>query len=470
MLVQETIVAVASPPGRSPRALVRASGSGVRAAAAAVLGVVPTRRGVTRARARLSVLGGSCDCPVLALWMEDGASFTGEDALELSCVGAPAIAAAVATALVEGARAAGFDARFARGGEFALRAHLAGRISIDDAESMAARIAATSDAEIAAADELAHGNTGLRAALLLQETAELLAIVEAGIDFTDQEDVVAITPEQLATRSSRLQKACAELRGTQDSAHARAVPLCVLVGAPNAGKSTLFNALLQRTRTVTSELSGTTRDAIVERLTLGAGLEVDLADVAGLQAHVDEGVSEASIAGQMQRSARDMLRSADVVVRCTAPNEPRVELHEHSGAAAAVEAIELIEVDTKSDLIEATTHPRRADTIALSAQTGVGIETLRCEIALRIRRDRALRRARLSAILPRHDAAFAGAERAYAAVAHRAIECGPSGRLVDLELLATTLRVALDHLGEVSGAVHPDDVLGLVFSRFCIGK
>ena len=201
MAVRETIVAVASPPGRGVRALVRASGPGVRAAAKSLLGAVPTRRGVEKARARITTMdGASCACPVLAMWMEAGASFTGEDSLEISCVGAPALIELIAVALVDGARAAGFAARLARPGEFAFRAHLAGRISVDEAESMAARIAATSDADIIAADELASGTTGMRATELLARTAELLALVEAGIDFTDQDDVVAIAPAVLSAR------------------------------------------------------------------------------------------------------------------------------------------------------------------------------------------------------------------------------------------------------------------------------
>ena len=454
---RETIVAVASPPGRGLRALVRVSGAGARAAARAVLALEPARRGVVRARA---AVGDGAACPVLAMWMDEGASFTGEDSLEVSCVGAPALVAMLTDALVEGARAGGFEARIARPGEFAFRAHLAGRLSIDAAEAIAARIAATSDAELAAADELAGGATGTRAADLLARTAELLALVEAGIDFTDQEDVVAIAPDALAARARELGQSCAAMRGAQDSARAQAVPLVVLAGAPNAGKSTLFNALLGRARTVASALAGTTRDAIIERVPLGAGLEADLADLAGLDD--DARGADAGIHRDMQRRAHAMLASADVVLRCTAPG----------GAEPAFACTaEIIDVRTMADLVQgspAAGAPPAA--IRVSARTGAGVDLLRGEIAARIRRDRALRRAQLSAILPRHDAAFAAAARALGEVAVRAGECTTRGRLADVELVASLLRVALDALGEVAGPMHPDDVLGLVFSRFCIGK
>ena len=467
-LARDTIVATASPPGRGVRALVRLSGPGARAAAERVLGAVPARRGVTRGRARIATGDGACSSvPVLAMWMESGASFTGEDSLEVSCVGAPAVVECVATALIDGARAGGFGARLARAGEFAFRAHLAGRISVDEAEAIAARIAATSDAEIAASDEIAHGVFGARAAELLARTAEALALVEAGIDFTDQDDVVAIAADELARRAGAIAAACESLRGGQQSARANAVALVVLAGAPNAGKSTLFNALLGRARSVASDLAGTTRDAIVERIALGAGLEVDLADLAGL-----DGVDGAGpIERAMQRRAQEMLAAADIVVRCTPPGGARVEL-----ATAA----DLIDVATMADLapvadelagLSSTSTSISRSNLSVSARTGTGIEPLRIAIAARIRRDRALRRARLATILPRHDAAFAAAHAALTETASHASASASRGRrLDDVELVASLLRAALDALGEVAGPMHPDDVLGLVFSRFCIGK
>jgi len=477
--VREVIVAIASPPGRGVRGLVRASGRGMRDAARRALGVEPAGRGVFRARVRLAGDLGRCPvlapvfapvlAPVLAMWMEEGASFTGEESLELSCVGAPALLEAVAEALIDAARASGVEARWARPGEFAFRAHLAGRLSIDGAEAIAARIAATNDAEIAAADALARGATGARAAELLAGVAELLALVEAGIDFTDQDDVVAIAPRALAARAEELAAGCDAVRGTQASARTQAVPLVVLAGAPNAGKSTLFNALLGRARTVASAHAGTTRDAIVERLAVGAGLEVDLADLAGLEA---EGLGAAGaddvIGAGMQRRARDMLRDADIVVRCTPRGEAGVAL------PVACAGGEIVDVRTKCDVVRGASAVAGAvaadGALEVSGVTGAGLDALRAEIALRIRRDRALRQARLATILPRHDAAFALASAALRDVAARAHACSAAGRLADVELVASLLRAGLDALGEVAGPMHPDDVLGLVFSRFCIGK
>lgn len=455
MRVRDTIVAVASPPGSGVRALVRVSGEGARAAARVILGIASPARGVVRARAALA---GKARCPVLAMWMDRGASFTGEDVLEISCVGSPALADALVAALIEGVRSEGLDARHAQAGEFSYRAFMSGRLTSDEAEAIAARIAATGDAELAAADELERGRTGERIASLVARVAELLALVEAGIDFTDQEDVVAIAPDPLARRADELAGECAELRGANASARAHAVPLVVLAGAPNAGKSTLFNALLGRPRSVASALAGTTRDAIVERVALGRGLVADLADLAGLDS--DPRGASPAIHAAMQRRAGEMLSAADIVVRCTERGAVPVGL--------AVTA-EIIDVTTKADISGSAAH-ESGGTLAVSARTGEGVESLRAGIAKRIARDHALRRAQLATVLPRHDAAFAAASEGLSQAANHARACTASGRLADVEIIASLLRSALDSLGEIAGPVHPDDVLGLIFSRFCVGK
>ncbi|MFM7134269.1 MAG: GTPase, partial [Planctomycetota bacterium] len=407
---------------------------------------------------RLALAGGA-RCPVLALWMPGPASFTGEDVLEVSCAGSPHLAEAIADALVEQSNAAGFPARRARAGEFALRAHLAGRLGVEEAEALAARIAATADAELAAADEIARGGVGRAAASLIGAVAEALALVEAGIDFTDQEGVVAIRADVLA---AEVAGALAEIRAPRGEAwglRARAVPLVALAGAPNAGKSALFNALLGRTRSVAAPVRGTTRDAIVERLPLGGAIEADLADLAGLDP-ADEGAASDAIALAMRRRAEETLASADVVVRCAPAGEDLAPL-----PPAVRPGTPVVEVSTMADRGGAP----RAGSLATSAVTGAGVDALRAALRESIRADRALRRAQLASLLPRHDESLGRAESALVE-AHALAIAAPGGAVADPELAASLLRAALDALGEVAGPVHPDDVLGLVFSRFCIGK
>ncbi|MEY3144014.1 MAG: tRNA modification GTPase MnmE [Planctomycetota bacterium] len=459
---RDTIVAVASPPGRGLRAIVRASGPAVREIARRAIGSVPSSRGVSRVRLRMPAHDGDAGvaCPALLSWMESPASFTGEDSLEISCVGSPALVEQMVHALIGHAAAAGHAARLALPGEFAWRAHLAGRLSVDEAEGIAARIAATSDAELAASVEVARGVYGARAAELCARTAELLARVEAGIDFTDQEDVVSVHASDVRTRCDALAAEIAALRGAAGGARAHAVPLVVLAGEPNAGKSSLFNAMLGRTRSVESALAGTTRDAVIARVALAGGIEIDLADLAGLE-RVATARAPREIAEAMQRRAQEMLAIADLVVRCTPVGAERVPLAREDG---------IVEVATMCDRAGVAGRTP-SDAIATSARDRAGIAALKHELAARLRTDRTMRRAQLAAILPRHDAAFEQARAAIVdAAALAAADIARGDRLHDPELAAGLLRAALDALGSVAGPVHPDDVLGLVFSRFCIGK
>jgi tRNA modification GTPase len=175
----------------------------------------------------------------------------------------------------------------------------------------------------------------------------------------------------------------------------------------------------------------------------------------------------------MQRRAREILRVADIVVRCTPVGATRVAIdgddHDDDHGDDHGDGRRIVEVATKCDDL-VSPPPRNA--IATSARTGVGLDALRAHLAERLRADQALRRAELAAILPRHDAALAAAAAALcdaAALASR--DAGaPPARVRDPEFAASLLRAALDALGSIAGPVHPDDVLGLVFSRFCIGK
>lgn len=432
MEASATIVAVASPPGHALRGIVRLSGPD----ALEICGLpVDAPAGVARC-----VLPSS-GMPALAVVSRAPRSFTGEDCVELLLPGHPALLDEAVRACIER------GARGAEPGEFAARSWLNGKRSIDEAEGIAMAIAATSDAQLRAAQRLQQGEAAQAVNASRDSVATLLALVEAGIDFTDQEDVVAIGGLALA---DRLEPIVANLRALHAAPVAGALeqplPWIVLAGPPNAGKSSLFNALLGHERTVASPHAGTTRDAVPEPMSVG-GQEAMLVDAPGIES------PRSALDAAMQEQARQAMARASLIVRCV---PPAAEL---PGTASR----ELV-VLTKMD--DGGIAP--PGTIATSAHRGHGLDALRAELATRLGSTQASASAEGAALLPRHRAAIDASivELQSAATLARAGRAA----LPDAELVAAHLRAGLDALGSIGGSVTPDDVIGLVFARFCVGK
>ncbi len=329
-----------------------------------------------------------------------------------------------------------------------------GRLSLTEAEGVAATIAARSDAELRAAGQLRRGSLGRLGSAFADELADALARVEAGIDFTDQEDVVAIEPRELQMRVERIRSRIGQLlERAVGMEQLEAIPWVVVVGPPNAGKSSLFNALLGHERAVVSAAAGTTRDVIVEPLHVPTDLgsaEVMLVDLAGT-ADCEDALGRA-----MQSAARAAVERADLVVRCTP-----------AGAAIPPTRPEELLVSTKSDL-RPTAHVTGA--VMVSSITGSGLGDLKTAIGRRLQ-DRAVSLAAdATALLPRHEASLRAA-KSDLDEALRLLEASSERRTVsDPELVAACLRSGLDELGDLIGRQTPDDVLGRVFASFCIGK
>jgi tRNA modification GTPase len=426
------ILAVASPPGRSLRGIVRASGPACFALLETNLHGADRSRGARPARLRSDGLDLAC----LALFSPAPRSYTGEDSVELQLPGSPPLLDRVIDALLASGRLRGIAARRAEPGEFTARAYLNGRMSLTQAEGVAATIAARSDAQLRAAGLLSAGRLAMMAHELAETLARLLALVEAGIDFTDQDDVVAIAPAELCTQLTLVRnRVDAVLEHAIGSEQLEAIPWVVLAGPANAGKSTLFNALLGHRRAVVSSVAGTTRDVLTEPLTIDTPhgpAEVMLVDIAGADSTTGD------LDEQMQDAATRAIDRADLVIRCARGQAP----------AAATDEIP-IHVDGVTD-----------------AQ----LDDLRHRIAERLA-DRAVSlSADTLALLPRHEAALRSAQRNLLDTLELVERVRRDRTLPQPELVAAGLRMALDDLAGLAGDVTPDDILGRIFATFCVGK
>lgn len=456
MNTADVILAIASPPGRSLLGIIRISGSRSLRLWRDLMTLEP-KRGVQFTHVKLN----RNSIPAIALVFPAPHSYTGEDSIELQLPGNPDLIERVVNSLLDVRTQDDIRVRRAEPGEFTARAFLNGRLSLTQAEGVAATIAAQSDAELRAAQFLRAGLLGEFANSLANDLATALALVEAGIDFTDQDDVIAISPSDLHRRLSTLHSRIdSQLTRSLGIEQLQAIPWVVLVGEPNAGKSALFNALLGRERAVVSPISGTTRDVLTEPLTFHTDhgpAEVMLVDLAGFDAGDDSPINRL-----MQQTAREAVSRAELILRCV----PATEGLPDSSASAHE-----IMVRTKSDLSRGELQSSRyQDELFVSAQTGEGLSELTHAIAQRMG-DRAISLAADAVVLrPRHEnslrSAMANLVEAIELVSHSRARRG----LIDPELIASSMRAALDDLAALAGDITPDEVLGRVFATFCVGK
>ncbi len=451
MDLMSTIVAVSSPPGRSTRGLVRTSGTAALALARSVgaIDFADEPRGLYRGRFDL----GSTSFPVLVLIFRGPRSYTGDDIVEFFAPGHPVLLERMVDRLIDIGTAQEHAVRRAEPGEFTARAFFRGRLTLTQADGVAATISARSDAELRAAHLMSNDALGQFALELAGQLARALALVEAGIDFTDAEDVVPIAPADLCAELTAMKQAiAAQLDGAVGTEVLEAIPWVALAGPPNAGKSTLFNALLRRPRAIVSPERGTTRDVLVEPLVVSGAhgpAEVLLADVAG----EEDGVRP--IERAMQEARHGAQQRAELVLRCVPPDEAPPD-------AGLNELIVLTKRDLRDDAMPVTT-----DSLAVCARSGDGVDELRRAIATRLA-DRAVSLSGGELVLrPRHDRALRLAEQELDAAQ---VLAQSGGLRTAPELVAAALRLALDEIGVLAGTMSPDDVLDHVFGSFCIGK
>ncbi len=433
----DTICAVASAAGGGRRAVIRLSGpAAATIVAAACPGVELSARGL----ACVEFHDGVGTQPVLLLWMPAPRSYTGEDVAELHLLGSPPLVRAALGRLVA------LGARPARGGEFTRRAFENGRLDLTRAEGVAELIAARSREERRAATALLSGGLGGRVARLRDALVDLRALTEASLDF-DEGATGEIPTGALAARARELMAAIEEARAWE----ARRVPASglarvTLVGAPNAGKSSLFNALTGGgggLPALVSPQGGTTRD-VKSATWLAGGAEVELFDTAGEEPARGEAESLA------QERRRRQVEGADLVLGVVDAVCPR-----------RVAGADLLAWN-KLDLPGAAPPPEGPPpVVGTSARTGLGLEELGAAVA----RALATRSSGLSRSLgARHLAALeAAGSRLETALA--GLEAGET-----LDLFAEGLREVTDALDGISGLTTPEDLLDRIFAHFCLGK
>ncbi len=472
MDLQDTIVAVSSPAGAAERAIVRLSGEKAIEIADQVfvpdtrvarsVAMPPGNRGLAHlptyacAAGQVALPGAGFSVPALMYLMRGPKSYTREDVVELHVGGWPAVVPLILERLMEA------GARAAEPGEFTFRALVGGRLDLAQAEAVMAVVDAGSRAALRAAGDLLAGHLSREVSGLAGRVREVLVLVEAGLDFSDQ-DIELAPPEAIAARLTTIRTDLAEMgrRARTLETFGGRVRL-VLAGWPNVGKSSLFNRLLSRDRAIVTPVPGTTRDELRSRLNVG-GMTFVLSDVAGL----DE--AHAELEGKARARAVEAIGRADLVILAldaTAPSYDRTDELLSLVAAPMVVAV------TKCDLASADRARARveasgvgAGVVATSAVTGEGIEELEAALVRAVEGGAVDRQAAGPVVTARHRAAL---EQAVAALA-RSARVARRGQTAG-ELVAVELNETLDHLGIILGRNAHGDVLDEIFSRFCIGK
>lgn len=439
MTATDTIFALASGAGRAAVAVLRLSGPRSGDILTALSGRLPAPRMASLRRLRAPESGDALD-QALVLWFPGPASYTGEDSGELHLHGGPAVIAAVGTAL------AALGARPAEPGEFTRRAFLNGRMDLTAAEGIADLIDAETDAQRRQALRQADGALAALYGGWAQRLTRLLAHQEAAIEFAEDD-----LPTDLGDRA---REGAALLRGeiTDHLADGgrgerlRDGVVVAILGAPNAGKSSLLNALVGRDAAIVSARAGTTRDVVEVRLVL-AGVPVTLADTAGLREAADE-IEQEGI-----RRAHRRAEEADLILAVFAADVPP-----DADTLAWVRPGTVV-LANKTDLARAPAMLGGVVPLPVSARSGEGLDALRRHLT-----EAATRLATVG------DAALLTRPRHRAALTEAATWLAEAETAPLPELAAEALRAALRALGRLTGRVGVEDILDVVFGEFCIGK
>lgn len=440
-----TIAAIATPPGMGAVSLIRVSGPGAIAVAHGATGRVSSAAPRTAQYCKIRDAAGEIlDDGILTIYLGPN-SYTGEDCVEFTGHGGILVTREVLARFLEcGAIPAG-------PGEFTQRAFLNGKLDLTQAEGVMDLISAQTRLSMRAARSQVEGTLGRRTKEARDQLLETLAHLEAWIDFPE-EDIDPQTGDLLQRRVSTVLSVVESLLATADQGRVlREGVRTVIFGEPNVGKSSLLNRLLGFDRAIVSDVAGTTRDTIEEVVNLH-GIPLRLVDTAGVREASDRIEAEG-----IQRTVRQ-IEAADLLLEIADASQPRPPESTIPGPS-----VKHLRVLNKSDLGE---HPswEGIDAVRLSCTEGGGFDALSEQIRESLHFGESDWGEHAVAINARHQASLQVARAALTV----AIDLLRAGR--DPELAAIDLREALDALGEIPGKVDTEDLLGVIFSSFCIGK
>jgi tRNA modification GTPase len=376
-------------------------------------------------------------------------SFTRQPSAEIHAIGSQPILKLVLRAFCQA------GARLARPGEFTLRAFLAGRLDLPQAEAILEVIEADSPRRLETALRQLAGGLSLRLCTLRNELLDLLADLEAGLDFST-EDIAFISQAELFRRLREAERLATAL-GDQITRRASKdeTPRLVLVGLPNSGKSSLFNALQKHSRAIVADLPGTTRDFLVADLNLASG-SILLIDTAGLT----EGHEESAVDQWGQRQTLRQSEQAHIQIACLDATRP-IGVQEAALKRVIGTDGQAVPVITKADLAQEDSTP--PGSIRTSSVTGQGLDELRERLRQMVESDISIPTT-VEGTMLRSRESIGHARQALS----RATSLAAEG--AEDELIACEIRGALEGLGMILGTIYNEDILDRVFSRFCIGK
>ena len=454
MNLDDTIVAIATPPGRGGIGVVRLAGPDACNLALPLLRLAGGKTALDPQHAHFGELidpeSGERLDEVVVTYFAKPHSYTTDDIVEISCHGAPVLLSRV----VELALSKG--ARMAEPGEFTLRAFLNGRIDLTQAEAVRDLIESQTLYQARVAAQQLGGSVSRRIQPIKQLLVNLIAVLEAGIDFAD-DDVSVLPGEQVSARIAEIRGPLSKLQ--EGFAFGKVVHeglTLAIVGRPNVGKSSLFNRLVERDRAIVTAAPGTTRDLVTETVSLG-GIPVHLVDTAGIRESRDEAESIG-----IQKS-REAMADADLVLVVVDAHADTGREQDESLIALAAERSAIL-VENKIDLgRHAHADAANLPIVRTSAVSGEGIAELREQI-LRI----------VSGESSRDESGFLTNLRQHQLVTNSLAALLAAEAAVDLhiphEMLLMDLYNALRPLDDITGATTADDILNLIFSTFCIGK